>query len=106
MQEDLNKKISQLASLVVMQNEHTANLLGQLKVVSCALSALVRTHPDPEAFAQAFRRSWLQSETPLGDAAADHAALEGIEQVLVALEGNCPVPLNIRPPGKAAPSEC
>lgn len=100
-----NAQIAQLAKLVVMQNEVSANAQGQLKAVVCALAALVRTHPDPEAFARELRRAWMQADVPLEESGVDQETSAGMEAVLDVLEGNCSVPLNIRPPGKASPPE-
>lgn len=98
-------QIKRLAKLVVMQNETNAQLLGQMKAVTAALAALVRTHPAPEEFAQALRRAWMQGDVSLEDDSTSQHAAAGIEQVLEVLEGNCSVPLNIRPPGTALPPE-
>lgn len=100
-----DKHIAQLAKLVMMQNEQLANVHGQLKAMVCALAAMARTHPDPNALAEALRRAWLQADDSLEEHGTDQHARDGIEQVLEVLEGNCPVPLNIRPPGKALPPE-
>lgn len=105
MQDDSKKHISQLAAMLLNQGETTANEMGQMKVVACALAALVRSHPDPEAFALAFRRAWMQGESPHEDGDIDQAVLAGTLQMLDVLEGNCAVPLNVRPPGLASPPE-
>ncbi len=91
-----------LAASVAKQGEALEDGAGQTAVLLCAVAALVRTHPDPSAFANAFRRAWLQlgysgAITPDGLPASD-----GIDAALSVLEGNCSVPLNIRPPGVAS----
>jgi|GEM_PF-4855401 len=48
----------------------------------------------------------MQAETTHEDDAIDQAVLGGIESMLEVLEGNCPVPLAVRSPDKAAPPEC
>lgn len=103
--DDSKQQLSNLASLVVEQNAIAANVLGQLRVMGCTLAALVRTHPDPEAFAQAFRRAWMQSGVSLEESDTDQEMHGGIEALLEILESNCSVPLNVRPPDVALPPE-
>lgn len=94
-----------LVGSVAKQGEALADGAAQTAVLLCAVAALVRTHPDPSAFANAFRRAWTQLEysgatTPDGSPESD-----GIDQVLSILEANCSAALNIRPPGQACPPE-
>lgn len=105
-EEDSSEKpVDQLAKLVIGLDERAADQAGQLMVLVQAVAALVRTHPDPAAFAEAMRRAWLQSEQTPGTSEIDAALTGGIEQVLEVLEGNCSARLNIRPPGVAAEPE-
>lgn len=79
--------------------------MGEMAVLVCAVASLVRTHPDPAAFAAAFRRSWLQLGAPNQALAADDEAGDRMRSVLEVLEASCSVPLGIRPPGKAVPPD-
>jgi len=97
------------ASLLTMNqtlNRTDAYQWGYLEVMMCALAALVRSHPDPDAFAVAFRRAWQQHDVKLADDAPDPDMQDGIASMLAVLEGNCSVRLGVRPPGEAAEPEC
>ena len=94
-----------LAKSVATQGVALEAGAAQTSVLVCAVAALVRTHPDPDAFANAFRRAWTQLGQPNATEPDDSPASDGIDEVLSVLEGNCSVALNIRPPGVACPSE-
>lgn len=78
---------------------------GELAVLVCAVASLTRTHPDPPAFAAAFRRAWHQLGAPNQGLAADDEAGDRMRSVLEVLEANCAAPLGIRPPDQACPPE-
>lgn len=82
-----------VANLGKLAQQHQA----ELGVIVAALAALVRSHPDPAAFAAAFRRSWqlLGSQHSNVELGPQNAA--GIDAVLSILEQECAVPLNVRP---------
>ena len=79
--------------------------MGEMAVLVCAVASLVRTHPDPSAFAAAFRRTWLQLGAPNQALAADDEAGARMRSVLEVLEASCAAPLGVRPPGQACPPE-
>lgn len=72
--------------------------VGETEVIKAAVAALVATHPDPEAFAAAFRRSWQLLGSQNQDIGNGEQALRGIGDALSFLEDACPAPLRIRPP--------
>lgn len=80
---------------------------AQSAVLLCAVAALVRSHPAPEAFAAEFRRAWLDAGHPntnellVGAGVAATTFSQGLSVALEVLEEACAVPLNIRPPGVA-----
>ncbi|MDO8768788.1 MAG: hypothetical protein Q7K57_08800 [Burkholderiaceae bacterium] len=90
--------IKTLAKSVAVLGEALQGVEGELPVLACALAALVSTHPDPPAFAAAFRRAWLQLGAPNQALAADDAAGDRMRTLLSVLEECCSAPLNIRPP--------
>lgn len=90
--------IKALAASVATLGEAVQEAAGERYVLTLALAALVRTHPDPAAFAKDLRRRWLQSGSRLEPLAAGDPTRAGIESVLTVLEQCCPVPLGIRPP--------
>lgn len=98
------RDIKALAKSVATLGESAQEVAGELPVLVCAVAALVSTHPDPQAFAAALRRAWLQLGSPNQALAADDATGRRMRDVLAVLEECCPEPLNIRPPGAAAPS--
>lgn len=86
-----------LAAGVAGLGEHAQQVEGQLAVLTCAVAAMLQTHPDHAAFAAAFRRAWLLAGSQHSNSEAGPQALAGIDSVLYALEEACLVPLNIRP---------
>jgi hypothetical protein len=75
-----------------------AQLAGHVAVLTCAVGALVQTHPDPAAFAQTMRQAWQQFGMPNQDEQTSPKTQAGIDQALSVLEDLCVAPLNIRPP--------
>lgn len=75
--------------------------MGEAAVVLCALAALVRTHPNPGAFAAEFRRLWQQLGSPNQAWPADEPAAARMREALSVLEQACPLPLHVRPPDVA-----
>lgn len=78
--------------------------LAQQAVLICAVAALVRTHPDAEAFADSFRLCWQR--TGLAGLFSEDAlspASSGVSEMLAVLELHCAVRLNVRPPDVADP---
>lgn len=94
-----------LAGSVATLGDVTQNQVAQKAVLVCAVAALVRTHPDPAAFANAFRRAWTQLGQPNATEPDGSPGSDGMNEVLCVLESNCSAPLNIRPPGVACPPE-
>jgi hypothetical protein len=73
------------------------NTQGQLMVLTCAVAALVRSHPEPAGFAAEFWRVWQLAGSQHSNDANDGPGYEGIVEVLEVLEDACAVPLGIRP---------
>lgn len=97
--------IKALAASVATLGEAVQEVKGELPVLVCAVAALVQTHPEPQAFAAAFRRAWLQLGAPNQVLAADDPSGRRMRDLLAVLEQWCPAPLNIRPPGQASAPE-
>lgn len=87
-----------LAAAVVNLGEALQQLGGERYVMQAALTALIRAHPAPEAFAAEFRRAWLQLGSPHSNEALGEAALGHIDLALALVEEACPAPLGVRPP--------
>lgn len=100
-EKDLLDKIGRLAQLIISSNKVAEHAQGELIVLSSAIYALVRTHPDPEAFAAAFRSAWTTLGSRHSDEALGEEPLAGIDAVLSLLEGASRVPLQVRPPDVA-----
>jgi len=83
--------------------EEQRGSMSELAVLVCAVASLVRTHPDPSAFAGAFRRTWLQVGAPNQALETDDEASDRMHSVLEVLEESCSVPLGVRPPDVAQP---
>lgn len=79
--------------------------MGELAGLAVALDALVRTHPDPSAFAAAFRTAWMRLQTAAPSSEDDAQVRRGMQSVLEGVEAACRVPLAVRPPGRAIPPE-
>lgn len=90
--------IKRLAALVSELAGANAQLAGNVAVLTCAVGALVQTHPDPAAFAAAMRQAWQHFGMPNQDEQTSPKTQAGIDQALGVLEDLCKVPLNIRPP--------
>ena len=97
--------VRKLALLVQGQAETSTGLIAEQHVMALALAALVRSHPDPQGFAQEFRRAWQRAGDPLAKVPADSAEARHIESVLEVLEESCAAPLNVRAPGVAQPPD-
>ena len=93
--------VKKLAAMAQQQAETTEGLLAQMQVVVLAVAAMLRSHPDPQAFAQEFRRAWQRSDDPLACAQEGSVVAQHIESVLDILEESCSAPLNVRHPGAA-----
>lgn len=89
--------IEKLAGSVATLGEAVQGMNGELPVLVCAVAALVRTHPDGQAFAAAFRRAWLQIGEPNQSLDDDDDAGRRMRALLAVLEECCSAPLNIRP---------
>ena len=98
---DVEKAVRDLAKAVALQGDALGYETAQGAVLMCAVAALVQTHPDPSAFAAAFRRGWQLLGSQHSNEAAEGAAKEGFDDALGLLEGACKVPLGVRPPGVA-----
>lgn len=96
-----DKQLKTLAGAVAGLGHATEHVTAQTAVLVCAVGALVQTHPDPEAFAAAFRRCWLQLGQPNQSEPDGSEASDGMDAVLSVLEQLCPVPLGVRPPDVA-----
>ena len=105
MSDETRKMIGELAGVAQEITGLSINSAAQVKVLVLAVAALVKSHPDPAAFAQSFRRFWMQSESPSDCDETTGEYVEGIAAVLEILEAHCAVPLNVRPPDQAAPRE-
>lgn len=77
-----------------------ASTQAQLSVWAGAVCALVHTHPDPSAFAAAFRRCWREAGDQHSNSEVIGAAQSGYANALSDLERMCPSPLGVRPPGR------
>lgn len=75
-----------------------ARTAAQLLVMVSTITALVKTHPDPEAFAVAFRSSWFALGEKHADGDSNPHALAAIDELLSIIEGACQAPLKVRPP--------
>ena len=80
-----------------------ASLQAQVSVWAGAVYALAHTHPDPSAFAAAFRRFWRKAGDQHSNSAVLASAQTGYAEALSDLERVCRVPLGVRPPGVAEP---
>ena len=90
--------IKTLAQSVAVLGDNAQHVEGQLAVLTCAVSALVHAHPDPEAFAAAMRRQWQLAGSQHSNGELGSQTQAGIDAVLGCLEEACSIPLNIRPP--------
>ncbi|MBX3654155.1 MAG: hypothetical protein KF686_08210 [Ramlibacter sp.] len=99
------EKIRLLAEGVAAQGGVMQAQQGEVLVLLCAIAAIAKTHPAPEAFAAQFRRAWLQAGSKHADPTGDAQFLDGISSALAILEENCSAPLNVRPPGVASSPE-
>lgn len=86
---------------VAAQHAAAEHLKVQVDVLVCAVGALVQTHPDPEAFAAAFRGCWQTSGLADAKFPDDSTAQSGVSEALSMLEVLCPVRLSVRPPDQA-----
>ena len=77
--------------------------LAQSSVLLCAISALIESHPDPAAFAQAFRAQWQRIGSQNQAQPDGSKSSEGMNDALGFLEASCPVVLGVRPPDVAEP---
>lgn len=99
MDEDrLRHHVAKLAEIVSGLAQERQQVGGELIVLTAAVHALVRTHPDAQGFATAFRRAWLELGHPHSSDETDSPALRGIDLALASLEQACAVPLKVRPP--------
>lgn len=93
----MTNDIRDLARAVEAMGAAGQNTQGQLMVFTCAVAALVRSHPDPAAFAAEFRRFWQLSGSQHSNDANDGPGQQGIYELLEILEEACKVPLGARP---------
>lgn len=94
----MSDQLRKLAESVVNLGEGAQHTEGTLSVLTAAVAALVASHPDPSAFAAAFRRSWLLEGSQHSNDEVGSQAAAGIRGVLSSLEEACKAPLNVRPP--------
>ena len=87
-----------LAGCVATQGESLQQAVGEAQVWQVAVLALVRSHPDPAAFAAEFRQLWLRLGSQHQHAELGPEGLAGIAAGLDLLEAFCPAPLDVRPP--------
>lgn len=99
------ERITALGKLLVMHGENAQEVAGQLIVLTSAIYALVRTHPDPEAYAKAFRSAWTQLGQQHAASESGPRILSGIDEALASLEGASRVPLHVRAPSAASPPD-
>jgi hypothetical protein len=76
---------------------------AQSSVLLCAISALIETHPEPAAFARAFRAQWHRIGSQNQAQPGGSKSSEGMDDALGFLEASCPVALEVRPPDVAEP---
>lgn len=91
--------IKALAATAAQLGAEAQRAAGLEAVLLCAVSALVRSHPDPAAFAREFRQEWLRLGSPNQGLPDDDQAGNGIAEGLAVLEQACSAPLGVRPPG-------
>ena len=70
---------------------------GHGRAMDAVIAALIRTHPDPVAFAAALRSTWQLAGEPHTDASTSASYMEAASAVLGVVESACPVPVGIRP---------
>ena len=93
--------IAYLAEQLALQADVLASQTAQQSVWACAVLSLVRTHPDPSAFAAEFRGCWRKAGDQQSNGEVLEAAQSGYAEALAHLEQACRVPLGVRPPGVA-----
>lgn len=98
---DIKQQLSWLAGELDSHAAVLASEVARGSVWGCAVGALVRTHPDPSAFAAEFRRMWHLAGAQQSNTEVLHAAQKGYADALALLERGCPAPLGVRPPGVA-----
>lgn len=89
--------IRAIAGAVAVQGEQMQRIMGEADVLTMAVLALVRSHPDPAGFAAEFRRFWLQNGSQHSHAELGEPALGSISEMLSMLEEACVSPLGVRP---------
>lgn len=102
---DINQSLAFLAGELDRVSDVLASQTAQGSVWACAVLALVRTHPDPSAFAAAFRRYWQKAGEQHSNDGVLSEAQVGYSKSLGDLERVCQVRLGVRPPGRAADPE-
>lgn len=98
-----NDAIGTLAKAVAMQAQTAQELAGELTVYASAIHALLRSHPDPGAFAEAFRSTWQGRGAPNQGGRESPSSLRGISRGLGMLESALPDRLHVRPDNVAQP---
>lgn len=101
--DDWKPPVRDLMKMSATHSEGAQHIRGQLLALTTAVAALVRSHPDPQSFAQALRRAWMQADGPAQAFPDSRPGQAGIAAVLSVLEASCSVPLNVRPPDQAEP---
>ncbi len=94
----MNEAIRTLALAVQKLTEERMQVAGELIVLVAAVQSLVKTHPEPEQFAAAFRSTWIELGQRHSDGEGSPHALFGIDITLSTIEDACAVPLKVRPP--------
>lgn len=90
-------KFDELVLLVHDMAKSRMGRSGQSAGQTAVIAALVRTHPDPQAFAAALRSTWQEADEPHTDAMMREEYMEAARAVLAMVEKECPAPLGIRP---------
>ncbi|HMS05325.1 MAG TPA: hypothetical protein PKD73_05975 [Burkholderiaceae bacterium] len=84
--------------LVFTLSEQVQRLMGERAVLGAALVALLRTHPDPRALGDEFRRAWLTLGSPNQADEPDDVGLQSMRRMLEILQDACPE-IRVLPPG-------
>ena len=92
-----DKQTGTLAASVASIGDQLQITNGHQMVIELAVVALLRSHPNHPAFAEEFRRLWLQAGSLHSDASLGNKMHEGMRQALEMLEESCSVALGVRP---------
>lgn len=90
-------RIAMLAHSVATFGDTLQESIGKDHVILAAVLALARTHPDPQALAEEFRRVWTLLGSQHSNAEAGERFLAGIAARLDLLDELLPVAPKVRP---------